>query len=106
MVKMFCLDISDKKTGMLTHINFTREHLEAAKHTLETIDTVGVLEDYEAFCKNLKDAYGWDISAKVHATRTDASEPVSDAFRQRIAEDNALDTEFYQFALNLIERRH
>lgn len=105
MVKMFSLDISDKKTGMYTKVDFTRDHLEQAKQTLERVSVIGVQENYTAFCTELGDQYGWSVPGKYRANRTDSSEVVSEAFRRRIAEDNSLDNEFYQFALDVIKQR-
>ena len=61
------------------------------------IDLVGVQPRFEAFCDELGRRFGWDLGPPVEANKSTPA-PVSDALRSRIALDNALDIEFYEFA--------
>jgi hypothetical protein len=97
MVKMFALTPDTMTAGVLTPVRFERHHLELAKERLATVDVVGVQERFEEFCAELERRFGWDLGPAMFANRTEPVE-VSDAFRDRIAEDNALDIELFEFA--------
>jgi hypothetical protein len=100
MVKMFGLTTGEMTDGMLTTVTFTPEWLDRAKRALATVDVVGLQEDFEGFCAELERRFGWPLGAPFFANRTSAVD-VPDSFRRRIAEDNALDVELYDFAKEL-----
>lgn len=104
MVKMFALTTTEMTAWVMTPVEFTRAHLDRAKRQLETVDVVGLQEDFETFCGELERRFGWDLGPPVVANDT-PHEDVSDAFRERIATDNALDVELYAYACQLVERR-
>jgi hypothetical protein len=97
MVKMFALTVDSMTHGTRTEIEFRPHHLELAKERLATVDLVGTQPRFDAFCDELARRYELDLGPPVFANRTDPVE-VSDAFRARIAEDNAYDVELYEFA--------
>ena len=97
MVKMFALTPETMTEGALTHVEFEPHHLELAKERLATVDVIGIQERFEEFCDELERRFGWDLGPPQFANRTQPKE-VSDAFRARIAEDNAYDLELYEFA--------
>jgi hypothetical protein len=86
---------------MFTRMALSRDHLERAKEALAGVDAVGLQEGYEDFCKELAARFGWRLGEPdvVHAT---ARVDVPESLRARIAEDNALDIELYEFAKVLI----
>jgi hypothetical protein len=104
MVKMFSLRVEEMTDGMLTKVDFTPEHLVRAKEQLGGIDVVGIQEDFELFCRELELRFGWPLGTPFYANRTKPVD-VSAAFRQRIAADNALDVELYEFARELVAKR-
>jgi hypothetical protein len=104
MVKMFSLTPSEMTDGVLTRVDFSRDRLERAKQRLATVDVVGLQEGLENFCEELTERFGWRLGDPVHTNRTDATD-ASEAFRSRIAEDNAMDIELYDFARRLCEQR-
>lgn len=107
MVKMWSLTTDEmaRPEGAVTHVEFTREHLDRAKRNLATVEALGFQEQFDDFCSELSSRFGWDLGRPVHTNRTKPS-TVSDALRQRIATDNALDVEFHEFARRLhLERR-
>jgi hypothetical protein len=97
MVKMFALTTQTMTAGTRTPVRFEPHHLALAKERLATLDVVGVQERFDPFCDELVRRYGIDLGPPLFANRTDPIE-VSDAFRDRIAEDNAYDVELYEFA--------
>jgi hypothetical protein len=104
MVKMFSLTPEDMTDGVLTRVQFTPERLALAKERLASVDALGLQRDLEEFCDELSRRFGWRLGEPLHANRTEAFE-VSDAFRARIAEDNAMDVELYEFAERIYEER-
>jgi hypothetical protein len=78
-------------------VTFEPHHLELAKERLATVDVVGVQERFEDFCDELERRFGWDLGPPMFANRTEQID-VDDGFRARIAEDNAMDIELYEFA--------
>lgn len=104
MVKMFALRAEEMVAGCMTRVDFTRAHLDRAKERLESVDVVGLQEDFEPFCAELAARFGWDLGPPEHTNRTEPVD-VSPAFVERIAHDNALDVELYEFARDLVRRR-
>ena len=82
----------------------TSDDLERAKQALSGVDVVGLQDRYREFCGELETRFGWDLGPERHANTTQP-EPVSAAFRQRIAADNALDVELYEFGVELVDKR-
>ena len=103
-VKMLALRPEEMTAGAMTVVRFTDEHLARAQAALEELDVVGVQEDFEGFCAGLESRFGWDLGEPHHSNRT-RPVPVDDAFRARIAADNALDVELHRFAGELVARR-
>ncbi len=104
MVKMFSLTPGEMSAGALTPVEFGPERLEAAKAALETVDVVGVQEDYDRFCRELERRFRWRLGDRRHMNRTRPVD-VDPAFRRRIEHDNALDVELYDFTRGLIAQR-
>jgi Sulfotransferase family len=104
MVKMFALTTDEMTDGALTPIEFTPAHLDRAKRRLTTVDVLGLQERFGEFCDDLQQRFGWQLGRSVHANRT---EPVAvpARFRARIAEDNAMDVELYEYARCLYEKQ-
>lgn len=101
MVKMLAITRDEMTDGALTVVDMGGTHLERAKRNLmERIDIWGVQEHFEDFCSELTRRYGWNLGAPQFANRTTPL-AVSDDFRERIAQDNALDVELYRYALRL-----
>jgi hypothetical protein len=104
MVKMFSLRREEMTDGVLTPVDFTPEHLERAKENLARVDVVGDQATFEDFVAELIERFGWRLGDLTHVNRT-APVDVSDSFRARIAEDNALDVDLYAYARDLIRDR-
>lgn len=98
MVKMLSLSSREMTEGALTRIDFDENRLAAAKERLASIDVVGVQERFEDFWRELASRFGWDLGEPARSNET-VPVDVSDQFRARIAEDNSLDIELYEHAL-------
>jgi hypothetical protein len=104
MVKMFSLTPAEMTDGVLTRVNFTPDRLDRAKENLVQVDVLGVQERFDGFCNTLIRRFGWNLGGWTHVNRTEPTD-VTEAFRARIAEDNAMDVELCAFARQLIEER-
>jgi hypothetical protein len=104
MVKMLSLKAEEMTNGMMTVIDLDRRRLRRAKRALKAMDEFGIQEDLEAFAQRLELRFGWRLGPTVHGNVTTPCE-VSDSFRSRIAEDNRLDVELYEYARKLLRRR-
>jgi hypothetical protein len=101
MTKMLSLRPAEMKAWMFTRVDFTRDHLERAKEALAGIDAVGLQEHFEDFCDKLTARFGWRLGEPV-TVNTSAPVEVPESLRARIAEDNAIDIELYEFAKQLL----
>jgi hypothetical protein len=90
--------------GVLTPVPYTTERLEAAKEALARLDLFGLQDHFDDFCDELAGRYGLDVAGPL---RTNTTEPVDvpDGFVDRIADDNALDMQLYDFASTLYRQR-
>jgi hypothetical protein len=104
MVKMFSLTTSEMTDGTLTPVAFTPAHLDRAKRNLATVDALGLQESFDEYCEHLERRFGWHLGDPLRANRT-MPVAVSESFRTRIAEDNSMDVELYDYALELYDER-
>jgi hypothetical protein len=104
MVKMLSLRAKEMTDGMMTVIDFDRRRLRRAKRALRKLDDFGLQEDLEGFAQRLARRFGWRLGPTVHENVTRPTE-VPASFRARIAEDNALDVELYEYAVTLRRKR-
>jgi hypothetical protein len=101
MTKMLSLTPGEMSASLFTPMELDRDHLERAEEALDGIDAVGLQEDFEDFCDRLAARFGWDLGEPVVANATAPAE-APESLRARIAEDNALDVELYEFAKQLL----
>jgi hypothetical protein len=104
MVKMFALRLDEMSDGALTHVDFTPAHLTRAKEQLARVDVVGLQSRFDQFCGELTDRFGWELGPTHFSNRSTPVE-VPESFRKRIADDNRLDMELYEFAEELLAAR-
>ena len=111
MVKMFSLTAEEIATSaerdtwaMVIRMDFTPERLQQAKEQVGRLDVLGLHDQFDDFCAVLQARFGWQLGDPLFANRTPA-EAVSDDLRARIASDNALDAELFEFARALYEER-
>ena len=90
--------------GVLTPVPYTRERLERAKEALAGLDLFGLQDRFDELCNELVDRYGLDVGSPARSNTT-APAIVPDGLADRIAEDNALDMELYDYACDLYQDR-
>ena len=95
----------EEHDGVLTPVPYTRERLERAKESLANLDLFGLQDRFEDFCGELAHQYGLDVGEPLRSNTTEPSD-IPYGFAERIAEDNALDMELYDYACTLYRERH
>ncbi len=106
--KIFSMTVDDPLDTFRDVIEIDDARLELGKRNLERLDVLGVNERYSDFLDDVDARFGWrvPVGARVNKARADDDRVVSDAFRRRIAEDNAYDVALYDHALALVAARH
>jgi hypothetical protein len=107
MVRTLSLSPAEMLThdGVLTPVPYTPDRLELAKEGLVGLDLFGLQDRFEDFCDELAERYGLELGEGVRSNTTRRVE-VPDGFADRIAEDNALDMELYEYGCALYRERH
>lgn len=93
----FSMECFAASTGV---IELDDARFETARENLRATDVVGVTEDYGRFLSALATRYGWKVDNMPHRHAGEDGN-VSAAFRQRIAQDNAMDAELHAYARSL-----
>jgi hypothetical protein len=101
MTRMLSLTPAEIWASILSRVDLNRDHLERAKEALAGIDAVGLQERFEDFSDLLAARFGWRLGEPEVVNPT-APVDVPETLRTRIAEDNALDVELYEFARELL----
>lgn len=103
--KIFSLGADDGAETYQHVIDVDDERLAIAKERLHHIDFLGVQEEFDRFLATIRAELGWRIgdAPDRHVSQHDAE--VRPGFRDRIAEDNPADIEFYRYALTLVHER-
>jgi hypothetical protein len=104
--KIFAMTPDDKLETFMDVIDVDRDRLEIAKAHLQEIDILGLQECYEEMLAEVAERFGWQVGHVENSHVSQGEWEITDALRARIAEDNALDIEFYQFAEQLYRERH
>ena len=91
--------------GVLTPVPYTPERLELAEEALAGLELFGLQDRFDEFCDELGVRYGLEVGGKLRSNTTEPTE-VPPGLADRIAEDNALDMELYEFACTLYRERH
>jgi len=107
MVKMFSLtaeeiavSAANDTWAMVMRVEFTPERLARAKEQVTNLDVLGLHDHFDEFCDELQSRFGWRLGDPLYANRT-AVEEVPPSLRARIAADNAMDVELFEYACAL-----
>ena len=96
--KIFSLREADDAKTWVHVIDLDRDRLDVARANLARLDLLGFQERFDDFLAAVRDRYGWRIDPIDRVNTASRTPAVSDAFRRRIAEDNPLDMELYDWA--------
>lgn len=91
--------------GVLASVAYDDERLELAKRAVAGLSLFGLQHRLDEFCDELGTRYDLTVGPPRRSNTTESYE-VPQSFRDRIAEDNALDVALYEYACDLYEQRH
>ena len=103
--KVFSMTRDDPLDTIMDVIDVDEARLALAQANLERVDVVGLQERFEDFQAEIDRRYGipaYDVDDKRVSSE---SLEISDELRRRIERDNSIDVAFYDFAVELVERR-
>jgi hypothetical protein len=103
--KIFAMTRDDKLETFMDVIDVDRDRLEIAKQNLRKIDILGLQERYPEMLDAVAQRFGWQTGEVENTHVSEGEWDVPDGLRERIAEDNAIDIEFYRFAQELYRDR-
>ena len=103
--KVFSMTRADEPVSFMDEIKVDDERLRLACANLEKVDILGLHERYGEFVDAVRARLGWRIDDVANWHVSEDTAGVSEAFRRRIAADNAADMAFYAYARELHARR-
>jgi hypothetical protein len=103
--KIYAITEEDRPQSYRDEIPMDAARLEIAKRNLARVDLIGFTEQYGAFIATLRSRFGWQLSEQARMNAASGSPEDSKELRYRIAADNAIDVEFYEYARGLVAAR-
>jgi hypothetical protein len=102
--KVFAMRADDKLESFMDVVPIDEGRYRTACDHLDAVDVVGVLEGYGAFLERVEAATGIRCTVHHHRHGVPPGGDAPEAFRRRIAEDNAYDVALYEHAASLAGR--
>jgi len=103
--KVYSITGDDEPRSYRDEIDVDDARLALAKRNLARVDVIGLTEQYGEFLDTLRDRFGWQLSEQARLNAAGGAPEESGPLRSRIAADNAIDVEFYEYARELVRRR-
>jgi hypothetical protein len=103
--KVFSITGRDRPRSYRDEIAIDGARLELAKQQLGRVDVIGLTEHYDTFTTTLRDRFGFQLSAQARLNTAAAAADESSHLRARVAADNIIDIEFYDYARELVAGR-
>jgi hypothetical protein len=103
--KIFCTRADDQPVNFRNEIEIDADRFALAKRNLAQVDVLGFTEQFDAFLDELERRFGWHFDRELRANSTSGIEDASSDLRRRIAEDNQLDLELYEYARSLMKEK-
>lgn len=104
--KVFSLGPQDRFEDYLEDITVDERRLDIAKENLSKVGVLGLTERFPDFLRTLETDYGWEIQDLPNANVSESRPEVRPSFLDRIAEENAMDMAFYEYAVGLWRERN
>jgi Sulfotransferase family len=103
--RVFGMTANDEVGSIMDGIAIDHDRLALAKANLRAVDILGLNDHYEEFNAEVCLRFGWSTLPSPNR-RVSEPEVIPKAFCRRIAEENAFDLEFYEFARELYAERN
>ncbi len=104
--KIFSLGPQDEFEIYIECIVVDAVRLEVAKANLRRLSVLGLTERFPDFLRALESGYGWEVTTIEPQNAAFEDYDISDELIARIIKDNAIDIEFYEYAVGLWEERN
>ena len=103
--KLFAMTRADEPESLWDVVEVDPHRLAIAKENLDRVDVLGLTERFDEFLGTLRERFGWRFGHVPNRLVSTEAWTVTKAFRDHIAEDNAAEMEFYEYAREVYERR-
>jgi hypothetical protein len=101
--KIFALTEADEPTSYMDVVDIDDRRLALAKHNLDRVNLVGLMDRYDEFLEEIEVRFGWRLDSR--RRRVGPAGDVPQALRRRIAADTEADLELYDHARRTRGRR-
>lgn len=96
--KIFAMRDDDGINAWTQSIPLDEERLALAKRRVLDVDLLGFQEDFDRFLDELVRRWRWRIEPVERVNAAEQRATISESFRRRIEQDNAMDMELYDYA--------
>jgi hypothetical protein len=103
--KLFAMTLEDEPESCWDVVEVNPRRLAIAKENLERVEALGLTERFDEFLGTMRERFGWRFRHVPNRQVSPGAWTVTKTFRDHIAEDNAADMEFYEYAREVYERR-
>ena len=104
--RVFAITPEDGCRSIMDGIDIDDQRLSVAKANLRAVDILGLNDHYDEFLAEVARRFGWSRFPSPNR-RVSEKTDVPSSLRNRIAEDNAYELEFYEYARELyFDRRN
>jgi hypothetical protein len=103
--KIFSMTSADAPLSYRDVIEIDDARLALAKDNLARVDVVGLYEQYDEFLRTVRARFGWRADTHIRANAAEGEYELPVELRKRIARDNAIDRELYEYACRLVAGR-
>ncbi|MCC5952598.1 MAG: hypothetical protein JJU45_10940 [Acidimicrobiia bacterium] len=101
--RIFSVQASDNPDSFMCPFPLDAARVALAREGVASIDVLGVTERYDDFVAEVAALTGWSFERMKDFHVNRGTWEITDAFRARIAEENSLDMDLYQYACALVE---
>jgi hypothetical protein len=102
--KLFALTAPDRPESYMDTLEVDDDRLAIAQANLEHLDVIGFQDRFDELLEQMQRRFGWVVGSVPNRHVGEVFD-VAASFRRRIADDNAADVAFYEFARALDARR-
>jgi hypothetical protein len=103
--KLFSMTLEDEPESLWDVVEVDAGRLAIAKENLGRVEALGLTERFDEFLGAIRERFGWRFRQVPNRLVSTKTWTVPKMFRDHIAEDNAAEMEFYEYAREVHDRR-